>query len=572
MKKDILSKQGAALDTLSSRYAQAVAGGKMSIESLLRSPNLFNWFVGITSITVGFVFLLASPLITNFQTGQYANWFGPLQAILVLGGLGLLLSEMAERGGIWWRIIFRVILAIAFAAIALIWWQVGEYDGVFVALWLTIVILLNVVSDWSSLRSYLIFYQGLFVGLPLSFYLLPVGSELRNFVTQLTGGSTLIGIVWLIVIAAYIALSWWGYFNDKRALSRLIGVAGAPLIALAFVYANLSDWVRAFLMLVTALFAFLLPFWDELRFRQGEARRYVMRMFAVITVLFLVTVVLIKIVQNILLSNASLVLSDKLTYGKVLVETTIDSILSAERGMAANPLFVKALLTGKPTDLDALLSGFFKANRSLLRVVSVDSTGKIISAYPLTVGLVGKSIANSNYFDQTKTNNSEAISDSIDPVDIDITGRTVAVSVPVISNGKLVGALVGYLDMGTMSDQLGEIATPTSNQYFVILDRSGNWVVGPEVQGGQRRNDPLVAVSSQIGLVKQGYSQNGVLSLEVSQNLSSIVEWKIILAQPVFSVLAINQTAYVVVLAVTSLSVLVVGLTVLFERLSEEKK
>ncbi len=336
MEKDEKKVATGGAKSLSKEYKAAVAVSRQGIEQLLRAPNLFNWFVGLNSIILGFVFILSSPLIQDFQTGRFASWFAPLQIVFILGGLGLILSEMAEAANNIWRVIFRLVLACAFAALALIWWQGAEYDGVFITLWLAIVILFNVIADLSSLRSYLIFYQGLFIGVPLVIYFLPVTSSLNRMAIQLTSDSPVFAWVWLVVIVAYVILSWWGYFKDKQALSRLIGVASAPLVALALVYANLSEWVRAFIFLVTALFAFLLPFWDEFRFRQEEERQYVTRMFSVVAGMFLLTVVLLRVVQNILIANSSLVLSDKVTYGKILVEGTVTNALNAERRMLLN--------------------------------------------------------------------------------------------------------------------------------------------------------------------------------------------------------------------------------------------
>ncbi len=75
---------------------------------------------------------------------------------------------------------------------------------------------------------------------------------------------------------------------------------------------------------------------------------------------------------------------------------------------------------------------------------------------------------------------------------------------------------------------------------------------------------------SQKGNTRQGYGSDGVLILAADQELTPS-RWKLVLVQPLFAALAVNQTAYVVILALTSLSALIIGLTILVERQSEKE-
>lgn len=557
--------------SLDEQYEQAVASDRANIFAAIKGPNLFNWFAGMNSLITGFVLVLFSRLIEDFQTGRFTDWFMPLQAAFILGGLGLLLSEMTEKGSQLWKTVFRLVLAAAYSALALIWWQGGEFDGVFMALLFALVILGNVVANPSSLRSFLIFYQGLLIGLLVIYYFFPGYSGLAGLLAPLSGAPVVLGGLLLVIVIVYAALTWRLYFKDKRRATVLIGIASLPLAVLAFVYGNASDWVRSFVVLVTALFAFLLPFWDELKFRRGKHHGWVVRMFGVVLALFLVTILLLRILQNILISNTHLFLSDKVTYGRIFADATVNNTMSAVKSLAENDIFKRALIRKQSQDLLDLSQGFFESNRSLLRIAAIDGAGKIVSVYPLTTGLIGKDIGGADYFAKVMVSGVPDVSDVFKP---EIAGlvevNTVALSVPVSENGRPVGALIGFLNLQSLSDGLQEIATPTNGEAFYVIDRSGNWVIGPA--GASGSGDPLVSTLIRGGIVRQGYSREGILTLSTYQELTP-TRWRLVLTQPLFTALAVNQTAYVVVLALASLSALIIGLAVLIEReVSQEEE
>lgn len=563
-KRPALAEHQLVTGSIDEQYEQAVAFDRANIFKAVKGPSLFNWFVGMNSMVAGFALVLFSRLVEDFQTGRFSDWFLPLQAAFILGGLGLILSEMAQKSSQLWKVVFRLVVAVSFGALSLIWWQGGEFDGVFITLLLALVILFNVVADVSSLRSYLIFYQGLLVGLAVIYYFFPSYTGLADGLGQLIGASLWPGLLLVLVVVVYGGLTWFSYYRNKRWLSLLIGITSVPLAILAFVYGNASEWVRSFLVLTTALFAFLLPFWDELRFRQGSHRDWVTRMFAVVLALFLMTVVLIRVLQNILITNTELVLSDKVTYGRIFADGVVNNTMSAVKSLAENQIFKRALIRNETTNLLDLSRGFFESNRSLIRIVAVDEMGKILSVYPLGGGLAGEDINTAEYFSKVMVSGLADISDVFEPTVLKVVDeRTVALTVPVIENNQTVGSLIGFLNLQALSDGLQEIATPASGESFVMTDKAGTWLVAPVSETGA--GDPLVVTLIQRGIVRQGYNKDGVLTLGAYQELSP-TGWRLILVQPLFAALAINQTAYVVVLALASLSALIIGLTVLIER------
>ncbi len=380
----------------------------------------------------------------------------------------------------------------------------------------------------------------------------------------------MLGFVLLCLSLAYLSVTCVSYFKNKQIFTYLIGLAGLPLTGLAFIYANGSDWTIAFLVLLTALFAFLLPFWDELRFRLRMHRNWVAGMFLTLLGLFLGTILLIKVLQDILIANAYTSLADKVTYGRIQVESTINSSFSSVKSLAGSEVLVRALSGRRTEDLTDLSRGFFESNPNLLRIVVVDTKGKVLSAYPLTAGLVGKSLAGETYFDQVVVSEVAGVSNVVSSPLLEFSETTVAMSVPVMSSGRLVGMLIGFIDLRSMGDALQEIASPADDQAFVLIDAGGNWLTGPGVPAMKRAGDPLIAGLSQKGIIREGYSQDGELILAADGSVST-VSWRLVLIQPLFSALAVSQTAYVVILSMASLAVLIIGLTVLLERVGSHE-
>ncbi len=559
MEKDTKAKAKAT----QKQYEEALAIDKEKIAALLRAPNLFHWFIGLNSIVSGSALFLYSRITEDFAAGKFSSWLIPIQIALILGGVGLLLSELSEKTTAVWRGVFRLVLAGSYAALALIWWNGGKFDGVFIALWLSLSILFNVVADLSSLRSFLVFYQGLLIGLLLIIFYYPNNTIVGNISSRYAAGSSMVLSLSLLILIAYIAASWWSYFIRKRASAIFIGAASVPLATLAFVYANVSAWIGAFILLVTAIFAVLLPFWDEVAYRLEKQRVMVVRMFGVLLGLFLLTILLIRVLQNILITNTFSFLSDKVTYGKISADSTVTSSIGAVRALATNDVFAQAVARGNEDELVEFSRTFFESNRSMLRIMAVDVDGKILSAYPLTVGVVGESVADQPYFTNMVVSEELYVSDVVAP-SLELGARTIAISVPVMRNNVLVGGAIGFLDLTSLSDRLQEVATPQAGEYFVVLDKAGTWVVGPE-EAEERFGDPLVDILMQRGNLGQGYAKNGLLTLTASSEMES-TGWRMIVAQPLFAALAVNQTAYLIVLALVSISVVTVGLTILAER------
>jgi hypothetical protein len=547
-------------------YDQAVNLGRKTVAQMLAAPTLFSWFVGLTAIIVALSSILPLRLLEVYQVSQLAGWLIPIRLWLLLGGAGLIYTEIRPEMNRWWNLVFRGSLVIAFYALALLWWQSIDIYGVCVAGLIGTLVMLELITEVSTLKSFTLYSLGLIISLWVTAIAFPQNNTWLSLVRTFPWLPT--WPVWLIglVIAVFSALAAWSYFAHKQRLSYLIAVTALPIAALSLFFAGESDWQKTFILMMSALFVALVPFWDELSFRRPEIRGLVVRMFGGLLGIFVVTIILIYLAQNLLVQNVSETLQDKVTYGRIQTDLVVGGADSAIRGMSQNPLLLSTI-NGPDENRLALARNLYESNLNLYKVVITDADGTVLASYPTGGAIVTSSLADQDYFRDGLSNQEGAVSGLI--TNFEGSGNdVVAMAQPITeSSGKVVGVLVGYLNLPLLNDSLSAIATPRTKQYFILLDGQGRWLLWPESLDNieKKEGDTYVQELSRNGLIRRGYAWDGHLSLSASQPLSAN-NWQITIIVPFFEALSVKQTAYVAVLAIAGLSILIIGITILSER------
>ncbi|MBS3141504.1 hypothetical protein J4405_05165, partial [Candidatus Woesearchaeota archaeon] len=83
-------------------------------------------------------------------------------------------------------------------------------------------------------------------------------------------------------------------------------------------------------------------------------------MFGAILMSFSLAIVLIGVVQSILMRNARVNLTEKVEYGKIIVDRAVENSLSALDGLSGNELFREALTKENEADLTSFSKALFK--------------------------------------------------------------------------------------------------------------------------------------------------------------------------------------------------------------------
>ncbi len=547
-------------------YAQAVKLGRTQVAQMLAAPTLFSWFVGLTAVVIALASILPLRLLEVYQVSQLAAWLIPIRLWLFLGGVGLIYTEIRPENNRWWNQVFRIALVVAFSSLALLWWQSFDIFGVSLAGLIGLLVLLELVTEVSTLKSFTFYGYGVLLSLWLAAVLYPENptwqSMLRVFPELATWPIWLIGLV----ILSLATLATWSYFAHKQRLSYLIGLTALPLAGLSLFFAGESEWPKTFVLMMSALFVILVPFWDELTFRQPEIRGMVVRMFGGLFAIFAVVILLIYVAQNLIVTNVSETLLDKVTYGRIQIESVLNGTTAAVEGMSKNQLLISTL-KGPEKDRLSLARNLYESNSNLYKVIIANEKGQVLVNYPSGGVITTTDVGSQDYFLQVKTEERGYVSGII--ANFEGSGTdVVAIAHPIFQpSGQLAGVLIGYLNLPLLNDSLSAIATPRTKQYFVLKDSRKDWLLWPnsldslEVKEG----DVFVQTVNQQGLVRRGYGWDGHLSLSADQTLVGN-DWQLTIVAPFFEALSVKQTAYIAILAIGGLSILIIGLTILSER------
>ena len=544
------------------------------IVGIVHPPKLLDWLIGLVSIVWGVSLLLSSNTSEYMTVGRFSVWLLPIMTSAIAAGSGLILAEMtsAKIRPIWKRV-FLLILAAVFASMALILYRGGDVDGVLIFSLISLVILVLFIAEPGSRLCFMLLVQALFLGLLLLMRYFPFEPDLSYMNRLLTGGIDWIHFVWGFNLLIYIVFAWFGYLRKPQLLSVLIGLSSIPLVLVALVYGNQGQWSKSFVFLMFAVFAVLIPFWEDLKFRYRKHRVLVYRMFFVILTFFVGTAVLIGALQNILISNAKIKLADQVTYGRVLTESTVENGISTVEGLAQNGILINDLQTMAKSGLTEIIASVFAGNRSLHQIIVTDKKGVIILVYPFTTNLEGTDISSKEYFRSAMVNKRTYFSEDFTPDPLLFGSRVLPLSAPVLdAKRNPIGMVIGLFDLQLLSDRLAQVATPNFSEYFALIDQKGTWMINPDfskVSSLSADADPVRrSLLGRTGVV-EGYDASGVLALTAYTQIQRM-KWGLVLVQPMFTALSVSQTAYVAILAVACLSAVIIGLTVLPKKSKEE--
>ena len=129
--------------------------------------------------------------------------------------------------------------------------------------------------------------------------------------------------------------------------------------------------------------------------------------------------------------------------------------------------------------------------------------------------------------------------------------------------------IIGTLDLNKLGNKLQQIASGKTNEYIIVVDRSGkrviaqnNTLVGTQVD----EKDPVrLALTGSRG-VAEGYSNDGVRTLVAYDTINDSTNWAIAVKAPVVDILKATNAADITIISVIVVSVLITGVFLLSHR------
>lgn len=529
-------------------------------------PSFFDWFIGMCAITLGASLFIFSPTFGEAIAAPYLVWKPVFQGTLIAAGIGLLLTDILEEKSKYWHSLFHILLILGLTGVA--WWlySMRDISGAFLFGGLVAVTILVSMVRLGAVGGFTLYIAFLTsVAGPATILLVPTDPHVAWAYGGFSGMHLL--VVGLGLTGGLLLL--WAYRRKRLVYFGLLLLTVIGLLALSLWFVLHSLWDHAFFMLLMALFCLLAPVWRSLPLQRPEVRRQAFMLLAAVLFLLLLAMGTVAVLQMNMFEYAQTDLAQKRDYGRLFVESVIEEGQIAVKGAAQNPLVVAAF-TGK--DEEALMGlgrTIFETNPYFSRVLFVAESGEVLSYYPLSGGqLTTSDIGFRDYFLQAVRDKKLVMSDVFETVN-ELRVKRVVLAAPVVNSQKsVVGVIVAGFSLETMGAKLQSIATELHGEYFVMVDRAGNYIVHPDqlrIGEPTDQSGPLAAGALGLGGVASGYTHEGQSAL-VAYGPIPQTGWAIGIYAPMTKVLRSTTTVIVAISTMTGVMTLLTVGFFLFQR------
>jgi len=341
------------------------------------------------------------------------------------------------------------------------------------------------------------------------------------------------------------------------------------LIGLSVHYAQNISWGRSLFILITGILSFFVPIWQTLTFSHKRDRAFIYGAFGTLLILFILVVGVIRIMQTNIMDYASREMTNKVSYGKTLLETTILSTKTTLSSAAMNPLMVTAMSDKNDKDLLSLSRALFEGNTMFRRVVLVDDKGVAQAVYPYSVQ-DSTVYGTQNYVIEAFSTKRLVTSDVFDVTADTVKHKGIVIAAPILSaTGTVEGVIAGFVDLDTLGNKLEQLASTITGEYFYVVDSMGRVLIHLDKSkiGSLLNLQNQNYVESPSGQnVREEYGSNGTRLLESYAQVGESTGWVVALEVPVAEILLETNAAGITIVAVIILSILIVGMFFLSHR------
>lgn len=516
-------------------------------------PNFFHWFISIASIVFGTSLVLFSRNLENISGDRFFVWLMPIQICLIAGSIGYLLSQIQRKYSQAWTVLFGGILVFAYATFALIMTMGGQWGITYglIALVLLLSLLVKANSTiWILLLDTLLSLSYAF-GFTFFPSYLPVGLEEFATATQ----SPLLRALPLVATVALIILAIMSLRRHPNVFMAIMAFKSLLYVGLSVLLAHESYWGRSLLLAVFSLFVLFLHKGGSISplGKQEKIRAY--GCFGIIICFFGLAVGMIRVMQLNTYDYSAKELASKVSYGKTVVESTIESIQAALVFQSKDPVFVQALERGDIQSLVDANKTTFEVNRNLRQLLTVDTSGNGIASYPL-MATNSAFYTSEDFFGQVRLGGKPyigyaSLTSSEEP-------RSIIVSVPVRNTKQqFIGTLTGSIDLGILANKLQSFFAAEDNASVVLVDEQAVRIVTASHGFIGRELDPTdpvrLGLIGQNGVV-QGYSAIGQRTLTAYDAIPAR-GWAIGAKQSLNSVFGTTVGGILTILVVIALSI-----------------
>ncbi len=535
-----------------------------SEEKYHRMPSLFERFLALSSIFLGLSMFLFTGYLEEYAIKLFSPWLLPLKITFIAAGIGLLLINVMGKGRSAWYWIFYTLINICYVVFVLMFFYAHDNEAILIFSLLIATSLLNIIFNFRGAVGFIVYLVGLIYALPLVILFHPSIIKFSSslFITSWSN--------WLKVgvslVASTVVFLLLGLGYHKKKIIHWIGITIllAADIMLSLIYAKELCWSRSLFILMVGFTSLFIPIWGSLKLSEKRDRGIFYKILGVILIIFLWIVGDVLLLQNTLQNYANRELINKLKYGRIMVETTLNHGQLLLENAAQNSLLIEAIEKKDQETLINLMKGMFSGSRNFKRILALDVKGNILGYYPS--GLLNKTnLSFREHFIQAATTKRTFVSDLLETVfetpDSQPKDRfVVIIATPIVGKNKeIIGVLDAAVDLEAVGSKLQQLATPTNNEYFTVADRQGRRIIDIDqnlVNTPIDGNDAIYEEAAENVKLTESYNDEGKKVFQVYATIPTN-GWIITLSQPFVSIFRNGEGAYLILLCVAIASGLV---------------
>ncbi len=521
--------------------------------------NLFDWFLGMSSVVLGMSLFLFSKTMEEATLSGILSWQLPIRVALIAGGLGLVYTNISKAKNKTWHRIFHGILGVTFAFYSITFAVNADAGGIATYGILALVIVIDLIypqiNGVNSFKAFLWSFLFVVPTLRLAGF---KGAIMPDWLNEIIKSKPYIWVVWLGLIGGLFVLHRLILKRFNRVQVMTYVVLGILFSLLSISFARNLVWGRAFFMAAAGLVALVVPVWDEIHLSQRRWKWGIIGVYGIVLMLFVILISVVSVLQRVLVEYSGGLLADKAAYGRIEVEHIVSDGQGLLERESKNAKLVMAV---KERDLDAIqrfLRELYNPSGDLSRLGILDLDGNVMEFYPLDARLEGINLGEKDYFKAVVTTKEGYLSNVYSGK---LGNPVVAMSYPIFSEeGELSAVLVGALDLQKVGDRLQRLANKENGEYFLVLDNNSNLVAHPDRELLSTPSGPIVSESddeSNVRGVDLGYTFEGKRMIQAYETLDK-EGWVVSIQAPISSLIRLTQTASIAVVSVIGLSMLLI--------------
>lgn len=427
--------------------------------------HLFDWFLSVTSILLGLVYLI-------YPLQNLTGNFGSLVVLdvvkigLILAGIFVvgvdLISPHRHHLGYHLR---TLPLSLVYAILCY-GFIITQFYFNFV---ITLVLFLFSIFPSNFAHSFFrfILFSTAIIAFPIfSVILIHQSPLLSPIIAQFISNYPIpVSLLVIFITGSFLAISLFLLTKKSPWVFAPLALNGTILLFLSAVFLSRIHWTPAIVFMTTGAFSFLFPFSTRIDKQLPFTRKQYLITFAWFLTIVIIGTFVISLNQ---ISFETLVLKSQSEKINSAIQNTNTFIENSTKYLTGFSQDVR-LQSTTPSNIDDIVKSFYLNSTTFRSLAMVSPTGQILSQYPPSS--LPKNLSGSQYFRETDTSGSPVIFSISDRLSND-NPISVFIAVPIYNDTHFLGQIIGNIDSNSLNSQLNNISSLEGGN-FIMADQNG---------------------------------------------------------------------------------------------------